>query len=284
MNYIYISLVLCVSSLTALGSWAGQEPDDIAARIFLGQVYPSGNVYLKPFPLPTESQSEMDYLRAFSWPDRVFFQALSSTDPYATESREGHFSSVMHDQREVEPNVIQLESAYIPALESMDDWHEGCTKEFYKPRNPQYQYLGGDFFSSAFFHCEPNEGVAIYTSSHSSNVSFTVMAFNADLELSDLERLNGRPRPLTADESAMVRQQKLEYESYESECTTIPRFLDSATSHVSAKVKGSDLSILISQYETPGCGGHLANVFILDVLKSGALLKKYELVQYQGAI
>ncbi len=286
MNYLYVSLVLCVSSLPAFGVLAaGQEPDDIAARVFLGQLYPSGNIYLKPFPLPGESQSEMDYLKSFSWPDRIFSRALSSTDPNANQIREGHLSSVMHDvHREIGPNEIRLESAYIPSLESMSDSHEGCTKELYRPRDSQYQYLGGDFFYSVLFHCEPNEGVAIYKSSELSNVSFTVMAFNTDLELSEVEQLGGKPRPLTADESAMVRQQELEYESYKSECTTTPKFLNAATSHISANVKGSDLSILISRYETSGCGGHLANVFIPDVVKSGVLLAKYELVQYEGAV
>jgi hypothetical protein len=262
-----------------------QEPKNIVAKIFLGQAYPSGNVYLKPFPLPTEKQSEDDYLKSFSWPDSIYFQALSSTHPYANQIREGHLSSVMHDGRiQTGQNVFRLVSAYIPSLEAMDDSHEGCTKELYKPRNPKYQYLGRDFFDSVLFHCEPNEGVAIYQSSAKSNFSFTVMAFDKELELSEIKLLNGINRPLTAAESVMVKEAKLDFKRNESECTTIPKFIDSAISLISAKVKGSDMSIRISQYETPGCAGHLANVFIIDVLKSGALLKKYELVQYEGVI
>ncbi|MBU2498365.1 MAG: hypothetical protein KKE57_05665 [Proteobacteria bacterium] len=286
INRMWTSVFLGVCFFTAFGRLvAGQDPDDIAARIFLGQAYPSGNVYLKPFPLPDESQSEMDYLKSFSWPDSIFFQALSSPHPYANTIREGHISSVMHDgQHEIGPNMIQLESAYIPSLESMDDSHEGCTKEFYKPRNPQYQYLGQDFFHSVLFNCNPNEGVAIYKNSQLSKFSFPVMAFDKNLTLSEIRLLNGKPRPLTTGESAAIEREKLENKKNESECTTIPRYLDAATSHLSAKVKGSDISIRISQYETPGCAGHLANIFILDVLKSGTLLKKYEMVQYEGAI
>lgn len=262
-----------------------RNPDEIAARLFLGQAYPSGNVYLKPFPLKTESQSEDDYLRSHSWPDSVSFHALSSAHAYAKQIRKAIFSSVMRDSvREIGQNLKQLQAAYIPSLESMDDSHEGCTPAFYRPRNRDYRYLGEDLFSQCLFNCNPNEGIGIYRYTEYGNLSFSVFAYTSDLNLSDIILLNAIRRPMTPEESAEVERQKAKDKISESEWTTVPTYLDSATCCLSANVTGSNLSIRISQFETAGRLGHLAKVFILDVMKSGALLKKYELVQYRGSI
>jgi hypothetical protein len=275
--------LVCV--LATLGrTVAVENPDAIAAHIFLGQAYSSGHVYLKPFPLPHPSQSEDDYVKEFSWPDSIAFHALSSTHSYAHKIRKARLLTVMHDgQREVGPNAFQLESAYIPALESMDDAHEGCTKELYKPRNHRFEYLSDDFFDSAAFNCNPNEGIAVYESRDLAIYSFSVIAFDSQLPLADI-RLARRERPLTSEESAVVAKDKLASTTRESECTTVSRYLDSAKTDLSAKVQRSDISIRISDYETPGCGGHLTTVFLLDIIKSGVVLKTYRLAQYKGAI
>jgi hypothetical protein len=262
-----------------------EHTDTIAAHIFLGQAYSSGRVYLKPFPLPHPSQSDDDYLKEFSWPDSIAFHTLSSTHPYASKIRKARLLNVMHDgQREIGPNAFQLESAYIPALESMDDRHEGCTKDLYKPRNPRFEYLSDDFFNALPFNCNSNEGIAVYESKGLAKYSFSVVAIDSSqLSLADITRVR-RERPLTADESALVAKDKLASQTRESECTTVPTYLDSAKTDLSAKLQGSDVSIRVSDYETPGCGGHLATVFVLDIIKAGAVLKTYRLVQYKGAI
>jgi hypothetical protein len=282
-----LASIICVCLLVPEGGYSqfNRNPDEIAARLFLGQAYPSGNVYLKPFPLNTESQSEDDYLRSHSWPDSISFHALSSANAYAKRIRKAIFSSVMRDSvREIGQNLKQLQSAYIPSLESMDDSHEGCTPAFYRPRNRDYRYLGEDLFSQCLFNCNPNEGIGIYRYTDYRNLSFSVFAYTSDLNLSDIILLNAMRRPMTPEESAEVERQKAKDKISESEWTTIPTYLDSATCCLSANVTGSNLSIRISQFETAGRLGHLAKVFILDVIKSGALLKKYELVQYRGNI
>lgn len=282
-----LATIVCLGLLVPERGYAQSNinPDEIAARLFLGQAYPSGNVYLKPFPLNTESQSEDDYLRSYPWPDSISFHALSSADAYAKRNRKAIFSSVMRDSvREIGQNLEQLTSAYIPSLESMDDSHEGCTPAFYRSKNPAYRYLGEDFFLQCLFNCNPNEGIGIYKYIDPGNLSFSVIASAPDLNLSDVVLLNAIRRPMTPDESAEVERQKAEDKKSESEWTTVPRYLDAAACCLSAKVTGSNLSIRISQFETAGRSGHLAKVFILDVMKSGVLLKKYELVQYKGSI
>ncbi len=117
-----------------------------------------------------------------------------------------------------------------------------------------------------------------------SNFSFSVVAFDKELPLSEFIILGEEFRPLTASEATLVAKEMRESKKSESDCTTVPNYLDSAAPLLSAKVKGTDLSIRLSQYENAGCGGHLAEIFILDVLKAGVLLKKYELLQYRGGV
>lgn len=249
-------------------------PDDIAAHVFLGQAYPSGNVYLSPFPPPDGDVGQV------SWPDTVNYQALFKSRSGTGKIREARFSRAMHDG--LEGDVIK--SAYIPALESMDDRHEGCSKKFYKPKISRYKYLSEDFFYQVLFSCDSNEGVAVYKNNGISDVSFAVVAFEKPVQLVGTAWLHGQNRPLSAEEAAQVAKEKAEAGKNDADCTTSPQFLDAAVSYFSAKIKGSDLSIRISQYENPGCGGHLAKIYVLDVLQSGVLLKKYELVHYAGGI
>ena len=70
----------------------------------------------------------------------------------------------------------------------------------------------------------------------------------------------------------------------EAECTTVARFLDDARQYFAAKVKDSGLCIRISMYQTPGCAGHLARYYILDISRGNEPLKKCEFVKYEGSI
>ncbi len=262
-----------------------QNPDGIAVKIFLGQAYPSGKVYLRPFPIPGKSLSENDYLKSFVWPKFIKYRSLSGSNAYAAILRECGFIEAMHDgEIEIEPGVSQVQSAYIPGLECMDDFHEGCTKKFYRPKNPRYKYLGRDFFEQILDNCNSNEGTAIYKSNDTGVCSFMVIAYDPGLQVSNIELSEGKVRPLTLDESKQLEKEKAEGRRNKSDCTTEPVYIDSAYQLLNAKLGGTDFSIRISQYVNPGCMGHLAKIFILDIIKSGVLLKKYELVQYEGAI
>ena len=259
------------------------RPELIAAQIFLGQSYPSGNVYLTTFPLQSESENEKDNAKA--WPSIVRIQSLSEPSPEVKKVTVGRFLNAMSDgKHEIGPNLFQLESAYIPGLEAMDDVHEGCTKKLYKPKNAEFRYLGEDFFWSVLDNCNPNEGIAIYQSGVTGKISFSVLAFDSKLQLANITLLKGEKRPLTPGEQAEVKKAKLQFAKEEDECTTVPQHLDAAVTFLSANVQGTDISIRLSRYSNPGCGGHLAKMYILDVFKSGVLVKKFEKIQYEGVI
>ena len=40
----------------------------------------------------------------------------------------------------------------------------------------------------------------------------------------------------------------------------------------------------ISTYENPGCAGHLATIYVLDILNRGVVLDTLLLSQYQGVL
>lgn len=272
----------CICLMTAGYSAAEEDSAEIAAHIFLGQVYPSGKVYLAPFPPPKSSQSDEDYLRSYRWPQAVAYQSVSAVPASANRPLPARFLSVMHDAfREISPNVRQIEAAYIPSLEFMDERHEGCAKALYRPKNPQYRYEGADFFEQVLFSCNSNEGIGVYQGKPG-EVSFGVVAFDKSAKLSGVQYLNGEPRPLTRAELAEVAREKAE-DAEKSDCTTTPRYLDSAASLLSAKA-GGGLSLRLSRYTSPGCGGHLAEIYVLDVLKGSVPVQTRMLIRPKGVI
>jgi hypothetical protein len=200
-------------------------------------------------------------------------------------ARKAAFVEVLHDgQVDLGNNTFQLESAYIPALEAMDESHEGCAKRFDKPRNASFEYLSDDFFYSVPFHCNPNEGIGVFRNDDFEKYSFTIVAFSDRVRLTDVEYGDGQRRPLTAQETLEVKDAKDKSKAVQSQCTTEPAFVDSAILLVSGNVSDSEYSIRISTYDTPGCGGHLVSVYVLDIMKGTQLLEVYRLAQYRGAI
>lgn len=251
-------------------------PVMLAVQIFLGQAYPSGKVYLAPFPPQEESQSEEDYLKAFPWPKEANVLAVSgSGKPFAAR-----FVRSLHDgRRKLDNGAFQLESAHIPALEGMTE-HEGCTKALHKPRNPAYVYAGEDFFEQMADSCASNEGIGVFEGTPGKS-SLMVAAWGPEAGLFDVQALKGKPRPLTRVERAEIEKQKAALAG--EDCTTNPAYLDSAKAFLSAKTAGG-FSILLSRYTNPGCGGHLAEIYILDVLKGGAPVKTFEMIRPKGLL
>ncbi len=187
---------------------------------------------------------------------------------------------MLHDTEQ--DNVIS--SPYIPELEAMDGEHQPCDAGPRKPRNRRYIYLGEDFFNQVLDNCNAMDGTSIYKGEDTGIFSYPVVAFDKEAPLSEIRLPKGQRRPLTQAEAAALAREKREFKKTESECETNPTFLDEATVLMTANVTGTDTSIRLSSYQTPGCGGHMATYYILDILRAGVLVKKYELVQYVGLI
>jgi hypothetical protein len=46
----------------------------------------------------------------------------------------------------------------------------------------------------------------------------------------------------------------------------------------------STVGFRLSSYINPGCTGHLARIYILDLLQNGDLVRTLEIFQYKGAL
>jgi hypothetical protein len=68
------------------------------------------------------------------------------------------------------------------------------------------------------------------------------------------------------------------------ECTTVPQFLDSAKVILTATIADSNLSIRLSHFITPGCAGHLSEIYLLDVITPGQEPRRFEFRHYHGVI
>jgi hypothetical protein len=254
--------------------------DRIVSNIFLGQAYPSGKIYLESVPLPNSNQSVDDYRAKFHWADSISFHALSSADPGSAQARQAKFSNVLHDDRvDLGSNTFQLKSIDIPEVESMKDGFDSATDKIKESKNPEFQYLGGEYFCSS----NPNEGIGVYKTVGLKKVSFSVIAFSKELALSDITHPNRR-RPMTPAEAASVKKDKEEEKTHQDDCPTVPAYIDEAVVLLSAKIINSPWSIRISNYDNAGCGGHLASIYLIEFMKDGDVVKTYTFDRYCGAI
>src|SRR5262249_34678769 len=116
-----------------------QQPalDTLKDQVFIGQVYPSGNVYVKSF---------------FS--NRVWPKELSLVP-------------LVNDRPSTKALVVSdtMQPAYIPAIEGMDDQHDPCGPLPARPLDLSFEYLSDEFFDSMIDYCETNEDVAVYRTS-----------------------------------------------------------------------------------------------------------------------
>ena len=104
------------------------------------------------------------------------------------------------------------------------------------------------------------------------------------LELSDIShRSSGQPRPVTAAERQQVAAER-KASPKDVECTTVPQFLDDAKIILTAIVANTKLVIRLSKYSTPGCAGHLADIYVLDVVTPGEEPRRFEFRHYRGVL
>ena len=153
----------------------------MAARLFVGQVYPSGNAYLKPLAGEQHAGGNL--------PKSVFLLPLSSD------------SVVLRTP----PTEAALTSAtvnfdYIPRLEGMDKDHLTCGPGAPRKKNATFRYLSEDFFDAVFDYCDDNDDVSLYRSSPLS-YSVKVLAFSSEVDLINTRLVSG-PRPADSSRRA----------------------------------------------------------------------------------
>jgi hypothetical protein len=93
----------------------------------------------------------------------------------------------------------------------------------------------------------------------------------------------GTLRPLSEQERKQVAAEKASTPAA-ADCSTEPRFFDSAKVVLTAKIAKSSLSIRLSSYLNPGCAGHLSEVYLLDVMSPGQPSRRFEFRHYHGVL
>jgi hypothetical protein len=250
------------------------DVDALGDHLFMGQAYPSGNVYLRPFSGNPKTKS--------FWPDELSLISIGGIRPGVSSIRLAVRERVLASRTE---NGV-VKSVYIPGAEGMDESHLSCGLGDIIPESPSQQLISRDFFRAMFDHCEPNDGVGLYRTS-GSNYSVMIIAVANNISLANHEViLDGRPRPLMVAEREEISREKSAAAKNQAqlECTSNPSYLDAAVEIFQASIEERNLTLRVSTYDNPGCAGHLASIYILDVLRNGEMVKKFEFLQYQGPL
>lgn len=239
--------VVFIGCLLGLASHAEarQTADQIARAIVIGQAYVSGNVYIAGFD-PDEKRS---------WPRRLTLVPLQEASPRRLAA--DFFRTVTQDSEE---------QYYFPRRETVGDVSEP------------------DIFSTVDRAALEDRNLARYRADDRVESAVAVFGWDTGFPLADLSfSEHGQPRPTTASERRDIDAEKNSLPK-DLECTTVPQFLDSAKVILTAKIAKSSLSIRLSRFITPGCAGHLSEIYVLDVLTPGQEPRRFEFRHYHGVI
>jgi hypothetical protein len=276
LRNLLISLLCFSLSLLLLEAYIVKADSQIDiqgldTKIFIGQAYPSGNVYLERPPREAGDPPP--------WPKELVILPLGDTKSVLGKKMKASFVKEMKDER-TKDHVIK--SLYLPGAEGMDDSHDSCGLGEIK-KVKQYEYISGDYFHSIIDHCEPNEGLGHYRIDRS-KYSFLVLAIDPGIAVTDLKLLSGK-RPLTPADRQEIIKSKRDDKKEAAEfggCPTEPRYLDSATQIAEIGLAQVELRLRVSTYEDPGCSGHLASIYIIDLLRRNEVLRKIQVSRHQG--
>ena len=223
---------------------ARQSPEAIARAIVIGQAYVSKNVYVAGF---VEDEKR-------AWPPRIQARALKDADAVLITA--DFFRTVTQDSEE---------QYYFPQRERTGD--EPVT----------------DLFSTMDRAALEDRNLARYRAAVEIAESRSIFGWDDRLSLDDVsDRDSGKPRPMTAAERREVDADKKSRPT--ADCSTEPQFLDSAKVLLTARVAKTSHTIRLSTYATPGCAGHLSEIYVLDVLTPGQEPRRFEFRHYQGVL
>jgi hypothetical protein len=93
----------------------------------------------------------------------------------------------------------------------------------------------------------------------------------------------GQSRPISEAERKEVAAARKESPK-DAECSTEPRYLDSARIVLTADIQKLRASIRLSKYLTPGCAGHLSEIYVLDVMSPNQPAQRFEFRHYHGVL
>ncbi len=156
-------------------------------------------------------------------------------------------------------------------------------EHYYFPQR-EADILTDDVFATIDRMAIVDRNLARYRASAPSDVSISFFGWDDRLALVEVShKSHGQVRPVTAAERKQIAASRSKLPK-ESECTTVAQFLDDAKIILTANVANTKLSIRLSKYSNPGCAGHLADIYILDVMAPGEEPRRFEFSHYQGLL
>jgi hypothetical protein len=220
--------------------------------LFLGQVYPSGNVYIVSFEEDRQT-----------WPEEIRFLLLSPPKIDDSDPHGAALSEVM------EPRT---EAAGFRAEEVGDSFCLKAEDDF-------FCLILGDHVS---------EKVAKYRSDLKTSESFNILGYSSHLRLANFDfSTAGKPLPLTEMEKRKVNDQKKKAAELTEAglCTTVrPSFLDSAEIRVVFDFADTGFRGRLAGYRARHCFGYVDFVHVLHILKAGDVVGRLEFVHHVGAL
>lgn len=247
-------------------------PIAITGSIHLGQVYPSGLLYLDFAGRPLIDMDPDD------WPEVVHFVPLDegaqTAMPRAGKPATARFVGI---ERNVNP----------PEIEGMLSSDSPCVFEGYRQRENS-AYVGGDgrfkgwepaeyFATSEWFGCEREFAVAQYLMDEGIDASFRIVAFPPELSLIGFDwSVAGLPRPLSYTEEEQVANRRLR----NPECTLQPLDRDDAEQLLRFDINETPYSVRLSSHLL-ACTS-LGEVFIVDALEGDTLLDSRTIGRWRG--
>lgn len=238
-------IVLAALIMGAAGAVAArQTAEGIARSIVVGQAYPSGNVYVAGF-IEDEPRP---------WPGRLVGVPLN---PDRAERITADFFRIVAQDSEEHYYFAQREA------DTFED----------------------DVFATIDRAAITDRNLARYRAPVPSDRAVSFFGWDDRVELVDVShRSRGQARPATVREREEIAADRMKSIPKDFECTTVPQFLDDAKIILTAKVANTKLSIRLSKYSTPGCAGHLADIYVLDVIEPGRDPRRFEFLHYQGVL
>ncbi|HEX7089970.1 MAG TPA: hypothetical protein VF192_07525 [Longimicrobiales bacterium] len=252
----------------------GAGPERLAASIYLGQVYPSGTLYLEAFEGAGDPAGVPDA-------ERLLFTPLDADVDLPPEWL-GRWLEARW--------VGRSDHADPPRAEGMLSPDSPCAGGDYEPRegatyaarsaaaHAGIPWRVEEYFATVeAFTCGSEHGLLLYQADEPPPRSFRVLAVRPEVRIAELDRsVAGLPRPLTAEEEAALRERR----AARDECTLEPRDVDGATQIVAFREADSGHRVRVSSYVS-ACTA-LSEHVLLDVLAGDSVLATFRIVRWRG--
>lgn len=265
-----MAIILVCPLLFGLGDAVAAQPvtispDDIVSRIFLGEAYPSGHVYV---------QRAMTSGKNIAWPQELNIQGMRDSIVPVGAAKAVLLRKVLNE--------------YPPGAEGLDedaDFNHNKMCGWKYPLSTEHRKAESDYFDTISDYCERDPELGLYKATFPINEARNIVATSGAIVLGKPDySMKGNPRPITKAEAIKVEKEKTKASATEDECETRQSFIDSAKQLSTFPVLNTHYTLRVSTYSDPGCAGHLMVIYIIDVIEKGNLKKSFSVLRYLGPI